>query len=175
MLKRLYRLVQKSGHILLFVSVCCTENHHPVLKHNQNKWHFYTYQVIIKRYYLTETGFITLMERAYRWLSITWFGSGSNVGSHWRGFRETITFTKLLLVSLGEACLCIPASRPYSQRRQYLCWAEPEADEGVKWEGVWSCLLTWLHTRPAGRGQEGNWTSLGTIAVLKQTQITQIK
>lgn len=27
----LYRLVEKSGHILLFVSVCCTENHHAIL------------------------------------------------------------------------------------------------------------------------------------------------
>lgn len=29
-------------------------------------------------------GAFTLIDRAYRWLSITWFGSGSSVGSHWR-------------------------------------------------------------------------------------------
>lgn len=33
----LYWLVEKSGHILLFVPVCCTENHHPVLKDNDRK------------------------------------------------------------------------------------------------------------------------------------------
>jgi len=26
----------------------------------------------------------SLMERAYRWFSITWLGSGNNVGSHWK-------------------------------------------------------------------------------------------
>ena len=34
----------------------------------------------------------SLMDMAYRWLIITWFGSGSNVGSHDRGvslFRIT--------------------------------------------------------------------------------------
>lgn len=33
----LYWLVEESGHVLLFVSVCCAENHHSVLKDHDKK------------------------------------------------------------------------------------------------------------------------------------------
>ncbi|MEQ2188811.1 hypothetical protein GOODEAATRI_018732, partial [Goodea atripinnis] len=36
-LSGLYGLVEERGHILLFVSVCRAENHHPILKHRGNK------------------------------------------------------------------------------------------------------------------------------------------
>lgn len=38
-------------------------------------------------------GAVTLMDRAYRWLSITWLGSGSSVGSHWRRGEELVCYS----------------------------------------------------------------------------------
>lgn len=45
-------------------------------------------------------GAVTLMDRAYRWLSITWLGSGSSVGSHWQRDEELVCYS--LFFPTGE-------------------------------------------------------------------------
>lgn len=101
--------------------------------------------------------FLTLMERAYRWLSITWLGSGSSVGSHWRGFRMNFIIT---FHAAGRGLQIEPTWRLYSQRYPCPCWAALAAGEEVRKEDAWACLLTWWRTRPVGKGREASWTSL---------------
>lgn len=70
-------------------NVFCPNNNCTNSKINKNMYHVQIglYSRVVTyflRYLCVALNTITpsLIERAYRWLSITWFGSGKSVGSH---------------------------------------------------------------------------------------------
>lgn len=97
--------------------------------------------------------FLTLIERAYRWLSITWFGSGSSVGSHWWW-----TTQRVIILCTEEPIGVLQTNN--SPRCPCPCWAAPAAGVGVRQEDVSACLQLWSGRRPDGTDQEVSLTNL---------------
>lgn len=95
------------------------------------------------------------MERAYRWLSITWFGSGSSVGSHWWQTTQRVVYFVYWVFDKG-----FYRRLKNSQRCPCPCWAAPAAGVEVRQEDASSCLQVWSGRRPAGTDQEVSSTNL---------------
>lgn len=77
------RLVEQTGYIFLSITVNCTQHHDALLfTYNVTRTYFKNLILIIYKPLSLSQCILTLIESAYMWFNMTWFGSGSSDGSH---------------------------------------------------------------------------------------------